>query len=137
MFFSLLISLFLFSTHSPMLTSYDEALSMAEKQDKHILMIFAGSDWCRPCKRLKASILEQPEFQEWADHELILLYLDFPAKKKNKLSDDLREQNEALAEKFNRSGLFPHLVIIDKNEQIIKTIDFHDQSVKDFIADCR
>jgi thioredoxin-related protein len=137
MILTLLISALFNLSASTYITDYSKALEIAKKEDKHILMIFAGSDWCRPCKRLKASILESSEFQSFAKKELVLLYLDFPAKKKNKLSDDLMKQNENLADKYNRSGLFPHLVLLDKNEEVIKTIDFTDQSVESFISECQ
>lgn len=137
MIFTFLISvLFNFSAAS-FITDYNEALTIAKNEDKNILMIFAGSDWCRPCKRLKASILDSPEFQNFADEELVLLYLDFPSKKKNKLSDELKKQNENLADKYNRSGLFPHVVLLNKNEEVLKTIDFTDQSIEAFISECR
>ncbi|NNF35640.1 MAG: thioredoxin family protein [Saprospiraceae bacterium] len=137
MILTILISALFNLSTTNFITDYNEALKIAEKENKQILMIFAGSDWCRPCKRFKASILDSAEFQEYAGKELVLLYLDFPAKKKNKLSDELKKQNENLAGKYNQSGLFPHLVLINKKEEVIKTIDFKDQSVDAFISECR
>ncbi len=134
MIFSLIIS-FLFNAGSPALvTDYNNALTLAKQEDKNILMIFAGSDWCRPCKRFKSTILEQREFQEWAEEELILLYLDFPLK--GKISEHTKTQNKYLANKFNKSGLIPQLILVDKDEKVIKSIKFNDQSVEEFITLC-
>ena len=48
-------------------------------------MIFSGSDWCKPCINLKQSILLTDEFAKFSGEEMVLLELDFPYKKKNKL----------------------------------------------------
>ena len=44
---------------------FEEAKQIALEQDKKILMVFAGSDWCAPCIKLKKKILVTEEFQEF------------------------------------------------------------------------
>ena len=68
-----------------------------------------------------------------AEKSIDVLYLDFPAKKKNKLSKEQTAHNESLAEKYNQSGLFPHIILMDKNEKIVKTISYEGQDVDTFI----
>ena len=39
-------------------TNYDEALALAKNENKPIVLVFSGSDWCGPCIRLKKTILD-------------------------------------------------------------------------------
>ena len=72
MLLSLVVSV-LFNLSNPALyNNYQDALAMAKKENKHILMIFSGSDWCRPCIRLKTSILDNKKFQDWANDKQVL-----------------------------------------------------------------
>ena len=33
-------------------TTFDNAKTVAEKENKNILLVFSGSDWCGPCMKL-------------------------------------------------------------------------------------
>ncbi|MGB6151223.1 MAG: thioredoxin family protein, partial [Pricia sp.] len=52
--------------------SYDEALIEAKKQDKPMLLVFAGSDWCAPCIKLERTIWQSDAFRSHAASHLIL-----------------------------------------------------------------
>lgn len=114
-------------------TNADEAMVYAEANDAKILMVFGGSDWCRPCIKLKKEILDQSDFQQKIEGELAILYLDFPAKKKNKLSKEQTNHNEALAEKYNLSGSFPKIILMNKDFKKVKEIDYDGQSIESFL----
>jgi thioredoxin-related protein len=91
-------------------TNYTAALEQAAKQDKMVLLDFTGSDWCGWCIKLQKDTFSKPEFQKFAAESLVLLELDFP---RNKVQgDELKKQNEELAEKFGIQG-FPTLVLLD------------------------
>ena len=60
------------------LTDYDAALEQAAKEKKCVLVLFTGSDWCPPCKRLRKDTLEQRAFKKFAAEKLILVYMDVP-----------------------------------------------------------
>lgn len=77
-----------------------------------ILMVFSGSDWCRPCMQMKKEVWDKPAFQDYARESLVLLELDFPTRKKNQLSPGQAAHNEALAEQYNPKGEFPAAVLI-------------------------
>ena len=115
-------------------TDQDEAMAYATEHDDSIMMVFAGSDWCRPCKKFKKDILESPDFEALAADDITILYLDFPSKKKNKLSKEATAHNEALAEQYNPSGAFPKIVLLDKNMSKIKDLNYEGQSCTEFIA---
>ena len=91
-------------------TDYSAALAKAGSEGKLVLLDFTGSDWCSWCMKLSKDIFSQPAFSEFSAGKLVLVEIDFPARKP--LPDALREQNEALAAKFGVEG-FPTLVLVD------------------------
>ena len=115
------------------LSNVKEVKDLAQKEDRKILMVFAGSDWCRPCIKFKKDILDDDLFKEYADENIIILYLDFPSKKENKLSKEQTKHHEVLADRFNSSGVFPKILLMDYELDIIKEIKVADQTVNEFI----
>ena len=95
---------------------YTLALERAKETGRPIMMNFTGSDWCVWCIRLADEVFTQPEFIEYAEENLILFKADFP----NKLpqSDELKRQNQALAQKHQIEG-FPTIVMIDSGENVL------------------
>lgn len=65
--------------------------------------------------------IETDVFQKMAKDNLVLVNADFPRKKKNQLSPQQVKQNEALAEKYNKEGLFPYTLLLDANGKVIKS----------------
>ena len=116
-------------------TQIDSARHFARLHQVPILMVFAGSDWCRPCIQFKQQILLDETFQQYADTQLVILYLDFPAKKKNKLSPQQLLHNETLAERFNQKGAFPHIVLIDDQEEVLAMLSYQQQQLDAFIQE--
>lgn len=95
-------------------------LEQAKKEHKKILLYFSGSDWCAPCIKFKKFIIQTEEFQAFAKTELIIYNADFPRQSKNKLAKEVEKENEALAEKYNSKGLFPLIIILNKEGKVIK-----------------
>ncbi len=116
-------------------TDLDSAKQQASEQELPILMVFAGSDWCRPCMQFKEQVLLDESFQAYAQKEWVILYLDFPARKKNFLSDAQKKHNEALAERFNPQGAFPHIVLINLQEEVLARPTYHQQTAAGFIQE--
>lgn len=94
------------------LTSLPEAQARAKKEGKMILMDFTGSDWCPPCKALYKNVLSSKDFKAFAQDSLILVELDFPARKQQ--SAELKKANKKLKEQFKIKG-FPTVVVLDKD----------------------
>ena len=116
-------------------TNFEEAKQVASEENKKILMVFAGSDWCAPCIKLKKNILTTDEFQEFEKNNLVVLYLDFPQRKKNRLSKEMMQHNEALADQYNRSGVFPNILLMDSEGEILKNLKYEGQSPTEFIKE--
>jgi thioredoxin-related protein len=100
-------------------TDLNQALNQAKQENKFVFMNFSGSDWCKSCIILKKTILNTDEFKDFAKNELVILNVDFPRAKKNQLSKEQVKINEALAEKYNKKGQFPTIVILNKEGEVL------------------
>lgn len=104
-------------------TDFKAAKEQAQKENKCILLNFSGSDWCGPCIKLHKDILSAPTFLDYASHNLVLVNADFPRMKKNKQDKVLEEQNEQLADRYNKEGKFPLTILLNKDLKILKVWD--------------
>ena len=94
-------------------TDFNTAKNIAAEQNKPILMYFTGSDWCSPCKQLKADFFHSEEFISKAD-KIVLLMVDVPFRQDIVTPEQLKK-NKALVKKLNREESFPLLLALDKN----------------------
>ena len=99
-------------------TNYDKALATAKAENKRVLINFTGSDWCRPCINMQERVFSQDEFLDYAERNLILLEIDYPARKV--LPDELRKQNQKLKSQFKLFG-FPTLALLDSSGNVLGT----------------
>ncbi|MBZ0326949.1 MAG: thioredoxin family protein [Altibacter sp.] len=90
------------------------AKELAAKFNRPIVLVFQGSDWCAPCIKLDREIWSSEVFTAYAKDHFVMLQADFPKKKKNALPESLQKQNNALAEIYNKQGIFPFVVVLDK-----------------------
>jgi thioredoxin-related protein len=104
--------------------NFDDALALANDENKPIVLVFSGSDWCAPCIRLKRNILESEDFKNYAASHYVLYNADFPRKKKNQLPLEKLNSNKRLAEKYNPTGYFPLVVVMDKQESVLGKTGF-------------
>ncbi|MEK8179930.1 thioredoxin family protein [Flavobacterium buctense] len=116
-------------------TNFEEAKATAEKEGKSILLVFSGSDWCATCIKLDKNVWQSEVFKAYAQDKLVLLRADFPKKKNNALPDELRTSNLALAEKYNKEGFFPLVVVLDKKGKVIAKKGYENQSADKFVAE--
>ncbi|MVO08316.1 thioredoxin fold domain-containing protein [Flavobacterium sp. TP390] len=113
--------------------NFDEAKELAKKENKDIVLIFSGSDWCAPCIRLDKNIWQSEAFQKEAASQWILVKANFPRKKANQLSDAQTEHNRALAEKYNVEGSFPLVVLLDNTGKVLGKMGFKNVSPEEYI----
>lgn len=104
--------------------SFSEAIAKANTEDKPIVLVFSGSDWCAPCIKLKKHIFDSAEFKDYAKDHYVLYNADFPRKKQNQLPEDKMSVNKSLIEKYNPKGYFPMVVVLDKNEHVLGETGF-------------
>lgn len=114
-------------------TSLDEAKAEANKENKKILLVFSGSDWCAPCMKLEKNVWQSEVFKKEAVEKYVLIKADFPKKKANQLSSGLTENNNKLAEKYNKDGNFPLVVMLDKNGKVQGMTGFKNISAENYV----
>lgn len=113
--------------------NFDAAQEMAKEEQKPLLLVFSGSDWCAPCIRLDREIWQSDAFKEHAAENYILYKADFPRKKKNKLPSDILSANKKLAERYNTKGYFPLVLLLDQDSNVIGTTGYKRVTPKKYI----
>ncbi len=103
-------------------TDFAAAKTKAKAEKKLLLCDFTGSDWCVWCKKLKAEVFDQPEFQAFAPERFILVEFDFPNQKE--LPDELKTQNAALSKQYKVQG-FPTVLLMDPEGHVVARTGYH------------
>ena len=83
-------------------TDYSEATKVAVAENKPILVLFTGSDWCSWCIRLQREVFSRDTFVNWSKEKVILVEIDFPRYKQQ--PDSVVQQNQLLQQQFNIQG---------------------------------
>jgi thioredoxin-related protein len=114
------------------LTDLPKAQAQAKNEKKLVFIDFNGSDWCPPCKQLRAVISSSKEFASYAKTNLVLVDIDFPHKEQ---SEELKKANAALSEKYNIEG-FPTVIVLNGDgKELNRTVGFGGQSASQIIDD--
>jgi thioredoxin-related protein len=114
------------------LTDVPTALAKAKAENKVVLLDFTGSDWCGWCKKLKAEVFDTPQFAAFAKVNFIMVELDFPHS--HPQSDELKQANTALAEKYDVHG-FPTVIVLNADgEQLSKDVGFIQAGLPGYIG---
>ena len=98
-------------------TDYDAAVKEAKKENKPVMLLFTGSDWCRWCIRLENEVLDESEFERYAEKNLICVEADFPRRKK--VTAGVKRQNMELQKKYGIRGFPTVLLLNPDNEKIL------------------
>ena len=101
----------------------DIALKTAKEKQECVLLTFSGSDWCGPCIRLHRDYFESEEFGNYANDNLMMVNADFPRLKKNQLSKEQQNKNNAMADRYNKEGSFPLTVLLNADGKVLKKWD--------------
>ena len=97
---------------------YEEAQKIAKRDKKLIYARATGSDWCYWCKKLNADVFSKEEFKEFAQKNLVLLYIDFPSARKN-MPLEQRKYNYQLMQKFDFGDGVPSALILDADGKVV------------------
>lgn len=114
-------------------SSFEEAKSQAIAENKNIILVFSGSDWCAPCIKLDKTIWQSAEFKREADQKWVLYKADFPKKKANLLAADITSSNKKLASEYNKSGNFPLVLLLDKTGKVLGITGYKNTSPEQYI----
>ncbi len=120
------------------LTDHAKALEKAKVENKPVLLLLTGSDWCPPCMLQKREIFESSEFKRYAAQNVVLLEVDFP--KRKPLPEKLQRQNEDLAARFYPDGDLrtPTLILLRPDgQEIWRQEGYRESTPKEFIAELK
>ncbi len=110
-----------------------KAQEIAANENKIIVLVFQGSDWCAPCIRLDREVWSTNTFMTYAKDNFVMLQADFPRKKKNALPKAQAAANAKLAEKYNKKGIFPFVVVMDKDGNTLGVTGYKKVSPEEYI----
>jgi thioredoxin-related protein len=116
-------------------TNFEKAKAMASNEIKPIVLVFQGSDWCAPCIKLDHEIWSTDIFKSYAKDHFVMLQADFPRKKKNNLSEAQNASNAKLAELYNKSGIFPFVVVLDSKGKVLGETGYKKTTPEQYIKE--
>ena len=99
----------------------ENALEIAQDENKHVFIDFTGSDWCVWCHRLTDEIFSQPEFVDFVHENLVLVRFDFP--KSFRLPAGEENYNQMMAQRFGVKGL-PTLYLLDNTGKVKQKLGY-------------
>ncbi len=111
-------------------TDVAAAIAQARDEEKDLLLLFTGSDWCPPCIRLDEQIFSKPEFAAAAEKNFVLVKFDFP--QNSQLPRDLETQNQQWSDRYGIEG-FPTVVLVDRDQQPYAFTGFRDEGPTEYI----
>ncbi len=121
---SLLLISSIYATGQDITNDFEATKSAATKNNKHILLIFQGSDWCAPCIKLEKEIIDTEEFKKLSEKDFVIYKADFPRSKKHKLPEEQQKINSDLFETYNKAGYFPYVVVLDSNGKTLGALGY-------------
>lgn len=115
------------------LTDFPKAKEIAANENKQIVMVFQGSDWCAPCIKLDREIWSTSTFIDYATANFVLVKVDFPKRKKNALPEVQTLANAQLAERYNTRGIFPFVVVLNSKGEVLGETGYKKMSPENYI----
>lgn len=113
------------------LTDHGTATLRRAAENKPVLMLFTGSDWCPACQNLQSNVFSKSEFSRYADESLILLEIDFPRKRSVPINE--KQAREALAKSYGVRS-YPTMILLDTKGQEAIRINYSGATAKEFVT---
>jgi thioredoxin-related protein len=103
-----------------MITEWKEAKELAKKENKRILIILTGSEWCAPCKKMDKKVIENSEFEKYAEQNLIVFLIDLPGG--GLVINSKVYQDYVKFENKYQTNALPSLILTENNGTKIRTL---------------
>lgn len=116
-------------------TDFEKAKQTATAESKPIILVFQGSDWCAPCIKLNRAIWSTETFKKYAGEHYVMFQADFPRKRKNALPEVQKKVNAQLAEKYNKNGVFPFVVVLDSSGKVLGETSYKKTTPENYIKE--
>ncbi|MEA4861840.1 MAG: thioredoxin family protein [Victivallaceae bacterium] len=88
----------------------------AAAENKHLFVLFTGSDWCPYCIKLEKEFLGTKKFADYVSTRFVPVLVDFP--RSRPLSSEQTAANQALAEKYEVKG-YPTILLMTADGKVI------------------
>lgn len=92
-------------------TKLDKACTLAAQQNKAVLILFTGSDWCGWCVQLKKELLTSAAFEEYISGRFVAVEIDVPNNPARVGGAQQLEKNRGLCRYFGIST-FPSVLVL-------------------------
>jgi len=122
----------LFTLPAELESPFSETLALAKKENKEILLVFTGSDWCNSCMHFQKQVLDNQDALQEIEQDYLIHLADFP--RNGTLSKEKIKENNSLADTYNPEGAFPKILVIDHEQTITKRIDYFPGEEKEFLG---
>lgn len=126
------------ASRGPWHVSYQEARRTSMRQGKPLLVWFTDSQKSPICRVLSAEVFSQPEFNRWAEEEIVRLRLDFNVKGESRgrmtsEDDRIRKEDylEKLKERYNVRGL-PTVLLLAPDGSVSSSYRGYTRTYGDF-----
>jgi len=96
--------------------NFEHAKHLAKRKKMPILLYFTGSDWCAPCIRMEKEFWKSKDVLQFCE-DFVFVKVDCP-RRTDLLTDNQRTENLTLLREFNKSKIFPCVIILTKNHRI-------------------
>ena len=130
-----LMLLICFGTTSTFSAEWTEDINAAIEQaagdDKDLMILYTGSDWCPPCKLLENEVLSQKEFLFEIDPHYVLVKLDFP--KLVEQDPKIAERNTEWLKRFGIEG-YPTIVLTDVSLKPYAFLGYEEGGFQNYLA---
>jgi len=115
--------------HKGWTADFEGALATAKKENKAVLVEFTGSDWCPPCKMMRAQVFSKEAFVSKASEKFVLVELDYP-----KGDPELKKKNQPYADKYKIEG-YPTIILMDADgKEFSRFYATEFPKIEDFLA---
>jgi len=113
------------------LNDFDKAKKDSVKNKLKVFMLFTGTSWCPPCRKLEKMVLQTDEFKALANEHLNLVKYDYP---KRTVKGSERDKK---AKQFNIKS-YPTVLITDAEGNILRTrVGIGSENLEDYIQDLK
>lgn len=99
------------------MTDLEAAKTKAKAENKAVLVDFTGSDWCGWCVRLRQTILNTPQFQQYAADKFVLMEVDVP-RNVAKIGAELHARNKEITRRYGITT-FPSMLVLTPEGEVV------------------
>lgn len=107
------------------------AVATAAKEKKDLLLLFTGSDWCPPCKKLEQEVFLDEDFYAEAEGHFVFVKFDFL--KNSPLREEVKLKNEEWSKKFGVDS-FPTIVLVDSDLKPYAFAGYEEGGAENFLG---